>query len=233
MGTSMTPSRVGRPECGEVSVGIQFLRSLRSLSASHGVAKGSSPACRVSPARRDRDATTRAVLGQYRNGVNMRRIDRSLVRLGILIVATGSAGAVATAAQAEGTLRLSGGITATFKLNHANCAAGPGDTLTVTAGSGGGWDALSLTAFDPTVGHRGTAGVVLNETGFKKAVSAVADWSWTARKDSGHISRPLSITSDGEAGTFSVTLAVSDYFQAPKTRPVKVTATWGAGTCKA
>jgi hypothetical protein len=163
----------------------------------------------------------------------LKRIDRSVARLVLLIAAIGSTAVLAAAARAGGTLELSGGITAHFKLDRANCVAGPGDTFSVNAGSGGGWDALSLTAFDPGVGRRGTAVVDLDETGFRNAPYAVADWGWTAHKGTGHISHPLNIAADGKIGVFSVVLAVSDSYQGPKTRPVEVTATWSARTCKA
>jgi hypothetical protein len=160
-------------------------------------------------------------------------MEQALIKLGILIVATGSCGLIANAAQARGTLKLSEGIAAVFNLSSANCVAGPGDTLSISAGKGGGWDALSLTAFDPSVGRRGTAYVDLDESGFTRAPYAVADWAWTAKKNSGHISRPLNINSNGQGGAFSVVLGVSNYFQgAPTTRPVKIAASWSSGTCK-
>ena len=128
---------------------------------------------------------------------------------------------------------LSGGIKATYKLSPANCTAGPGDSLSVVGGPGGGWESLYLTASDPKPGHRGSASVELNETGYKNSVSAVADWGWTAKNNSGHISQPLSITSNGESGSIKTVLSVADVFDGPKIKPVTVTASWNPGTCKA
>lgn len=170
----------------------------------------------------------------HRNVIISRQTNRLLLALGFVVLVAGSLATAGNAARATSTqlLVLSGGINATFKLDPATCAAGPGDMITVNAGSGGGWDALNLTAFDPKAGRRGTPEVELDEAGHTKAPYAVADWTWLGRKNGRHISQPVNVSSNGQVGAFNVVLAVTDDFDGPKTKPVKVVASWGTGTCK-
>jgi hypothetical protein len=184
----------------------------------------------------DRDAPLGKVPSPdlHRIGMDSKRKNPLLFGLATLAIVAASQVALANVAGAGGlgTLVLSGGIHATFKLDPSTCVAGPGEMLTVNAGSGGGWGSLSLTASDPKPGKRGTAVVDLDETGYTGAPFAVADWAWTAKKHSGHISRPLSISSNGDAGAIHVVLAVSDSFDGPKTKPVEIAIDWSSGACK-
>jgi len=163
----------------------------------------------------------------------MKRASRFLTGLGSLAVAVGSQAAVATAAPKGGTLVLSGGINASFKLSPANCVAGPGDSLTINGLAGGGWTEIDFYVTDPILGHRGAAQVDLDGSGYRTAPYGVDDWIWTAKKNSGHISKPVRITQKGASGAIDLVLPLSDTFDAPKTTSVKVTLAWSQGTCKA
>jgi hypothetical protein len=149
------------------------------------------------------------------------------------LLATAGALAIPAGAAATGVLVLSGGINATIRLTPSNCVSGPGASLTVNDVPGGGWGSLSVYAIDPLPGHRGTAELDLNGSGFTKAPYAINDWIWKATKG-GHSSRPLNVATNGATGSIDVVAPLSDTFFAPKTttKAVKVALTWHAGTCK-
>ena len=158
---------------------------------------------------------------------------RSVPVLGLAaLLAAAAAGSQASAGTSAGTLVLSGGIHGTVRLNSSNCVAGPGPNLNVTGVSSGGWGLLFLKASDPS-GKRGAAALILEGNGYGSNVGAVATWSWNAKKNSGHSSAPsLSIASNGEAGTIRQLLSVGSSYDGPRVKPVEVTASWNAGTCK-
>lgn len=150
----------------------------------------------------------------------------------MLIAVAGSQTAFAAPARKDGTLVLSGGINATFELNRSNCIAGPRGSLTANGLRGGSWDSLDFYAVDPPPGHKGTAEIDLDGSGYVSARYAIDDWIWKAKKNSGHIAQPMSIAANGRSGTVNVVLPVADIFLSPKTTPVKVSAVWTPGTCK-
>jgi hypothetical protein len=149
------------------------------------------------------------------------------VGLGFLALVSASPAGAADA----GALVLSGGITATIKLTPATCIAGPGASMTVNDVTGGGWDSLSLYAIDPAPGGHGTAELDVNGSGFTKAPYAVDDWIWKARKK-GHISAPLTVSTSGTSGSIDVVVPVSDTFQGPSPKRIRVKLSWHAGICK-
>ena len=151
--------------------------------------------------------------------------------VGLASFFTAAAGSQAEGTGSVGTLVFSGGIHGTVKLNPANCVAGPGPTFNLTGASAGGWSLLFLKASDPP-GKRGTASVQLEGDGYKSYVGAVTSWGWTAKK-SGHNPKPsLEIAANGETGTIQRLLAVESSYNGPRAKPVEVTASWNARTCK-
>jgi hypothetical protein len=161
-------------------------------------------------------------------------IGRSLIGLGAAAIVVGSLATFASAKRtvSVGTLVLSGGIQGTVRLNPSNCVSGPGASFAVTGVSGGGWSLLFLKASNPP-GKKGAASVVLEGEGYRNAVGAVDEWGWYAKRNSGHVSGPsLRISSNGEVGEIKRLLPVASSYNGPRARPVQVTASWNAGTCK-
>jgi len=133
----------------------------------------------------------------------------------------------------RGTLALSGGITATIKLSPANCTTGPGQTFAVNGVSAGDWGLVFLKASNPA-GRQGAAVLNLEAQGFRSQDAAVAIWSWSARKNSGHLSEPsLHFSGDGQSGAISKTVPLVGSENGPTPAAVHVRATWSSGTCKA
>ena len=162
-----------------------------------------------------------------------RRLNEAISILGLSLFFAAAPGSQAQVGSSAGTLVLNGGIRGTIKLNPTNCTAGPGPNFNLTGASGGGWSLLFLKASDPP-GKRGAASVQLEGDGYKSYVGAVSSWGWTAKTNSGHLSEPsLNIASNGEAGRIEEVLSVVSSYNGPHSKPVKITASWSSGTCKA
>jgi hypothetical protein len=132
-----------------------------------------------------------------------------------------------------GVLALSGGIRASIRLQPGNCTIGPGNSLTISDVSGGGWSALFLFATDPRRPYGGRAEISLEGTGYTGYTGAVDVWKWKAGADAGTVNAPsLKFGAKGASGRIVRVLTVSLTDNAPPASPVDVNVSWDAGACR-